>query len=364
MRRTLLILILATMLSACQSAPVQAIQTKWRQSLHPCPSLLYPGDPVWSMDSTKIAYASLPQSGTVAHFAIDLSSRRISQLTVEANDTVHGVKGWSQDDAHLIVVTAIETKLLSTNGTGAMNGLSIAGQARWASWSPAGDQILFISYRRSLDYALFVGSPMKKDWTPILADSSLDAAVWSPDAKRIAYLRSSTYQGDLDLAVVNADGTGLDHLTEGANIVGAPYWSPDGTQIAFLNRGGVSLNVINVDGTGLRTLTTQAGWPFVWGADGQELIAYQQTSNSPPIQTGNIVKVDLTGKTTVLTTITALSDIVDWTPVLSFSPDGSKVVFIRGDTPFPDIYMMNVDGTDLVRLTHNPGYQTCLDWPF
>jgi Tol biopolymer transport system component len=72
----------------------------------------------------------------------------------------------------------------------------------------------------------------------------------------------------------------------------------------------------------------------------------------------------LTGKTTVLTTITALSDIVDWTPVLSFSPDGSKVAFIRGDTPFPDIYMMNVDSTDLVRLTHNPGYQTCFDWPF
>src|SRR5689334_15420486 len=122
MRRTLpLILILVITLTACQKGPTQVVQSIGQQAVHPCPLLLHPGPPIWSMDSSKIAYASLPQNGAITHFAIDLASRHVTQLTHDGDATVHGVKGWTRDGSALIVVTADGTMLLNTDGTGVMN---------------------------------------------------------------------------------------------------------------------------------------------------------------------------------------------------------------------------------------------------
>lgn len=47
----------------------------------------------------------------------------------------------------------------------------------------------------------------------------------------------------------------------------------------------------------------------------------------------------------------------DWTPALS--PDRSRIVFSSDrDDPSFELYSMSADGSDLMRLTHNPGY----DW--
>src|SRR5690606_13861611 len=46
----------------------------------------------------------------------------------------------------------------------------------------------------------------------------------------------------------------------------------------------------------------------------------------------------------------------------SFSPDGSRVVFVRGSHPEADLWVMNVDGSGLRRLTHEPGVETEPDW--
>jgi Tol biopolymer transport system component len=75
-----------------------------------------------------------------------------------------------------------------------------------------------------------------------------------------------------DLYVMNSDGTGVRWLAEGAD----PAWSPDGSRIAFSNRG---IEVINADGSGLGTLisydVSQSGdSSFVepaWSPDGQSI---------------------------------------------------------------------------------------------
>ncbi|GAI66760.1 unnamed protein product, partial [marine sediment metagenome] len=38
----------------------------------------------------------------------------------------------------------------------------------------------------------------------------------------------------------------------------------------------------------------------------------------------------------------------------SFSPDGSKIVFISDRDGNPETYIMNVDGSEQTRLTYNP----------
>ena len=42
----------------------------------------------------------------------------------------------------------------------------------------------------------------------------------------------------------------------------------------------------------------------------------------------------------------------------AFSPDGSRIVFIANSDGNPEIYVMNADGTGLVRLTHSRADET------
>ena len=134
--------------------------------------------------------------------------------------------------------------------------------------SPNGRLIAFI-YGTSEGMFLYVahpdGSRRKRLSIASLAyGRNLD---WAPDGRRIVFLRQVNQDegGYPELYVVNADGSGLRRLTDGA-LSGenqTPAWSPDGRQIIFKS-GADSLNtpgsydgtdnrfaVINADGTGL-----------------------------------------------------------------------------------------------------------------
>jgi TolB protein len=54
---------------------------------------------------------------------------------------------------------------------------------------------------------------------------------WSPDGRRIAF--ASERDGNAEIYVVNADGTGQRNLTRDPGYEGDPAWSPDGRKIAF-----------------------------------------------------------------------------------------------------------------------------------
>jgi hypothetical protein len=81
---------------------------------------------------------------------------------------------------------------------------------------------------------------------------------WSPDGKRIAYLKGidvDTGRTDRDIYVINADGSNPSSLTtvEQSTIA----WSPDGQKIAFksASSGNDDIYVINADGSGRTNLT-------------------------------------------------------------------------------------------------------------
>ena len=49
----------------------------------------------------------------------------------------------------------------------------------------------------------------------------------------------------------------------------------------------------------------------------------------------------------------------------SWSPDGNKIAFRRGMDENSDIYAMNSDGSEQIRLTNNPDYDGHPAWsPF
>ena len=63
----------------------------------------------------------------------------------------------------------------------------------------------------------------------------VQAPVWSPDGRRIAFLNKR--DGGKEVYVVSADGSGQRRLTRDARYAATPAWSPDGRKIAFEGAG-------------------------------------------------------------------------------------------------------------------------------
>jgi Tol biopolymer transport system component len=90
-----------------------------------------------------------------------------------------------------------------------------------------------------------------------LTSNSDSAPSWSPDGLMIAF--QSFRDGDYDIYVMNADGSGQRAVTNNTVDDEDPAWSPDGQKIAFESyrpRGGqAQIFVINADGSKETRLT-------------------------------------------------------------------------------------------------------------
>ena len=100
-----------------------------------------------------------------------------------------------------------------------------------------------------------------------------DPSAWSPDGTKIAFMTDR--DGNSEIYVMNADGSGQTNLTNNAATDVFPSWSPDGTKIAFsTNRDGdYEIYVMNADGSGLVNLTKDPGADYnsSWSPDGTKI---------------------------------------------------------------------------------------------
>jgi Tol biopolymer transport system component len=182
------------------------------------------------------------------------------------------------------------------------------------------------------------------------------APAWSPDARRIAFVRQRRgarlpgggHVNDRDIYLVNADGSGERRLTSGPVQSIFPAWSPDGRRIAFARRSGPTLGayktdiyVINADGSGQRKLTqdSHVQWGPVWSPDGRK-IAFRTRSGI------YVINADGGGQRKLAPGVFP-----------AWSPDGRKIAFTVASDTAPDqeriweIYVMNPDGSGQRKLT-------------
>jgi Tol biopolymer transport system component len=175
-----------------------------------------------------------------------------------------------------------------------------------ATFSPVGDRIVFTSVRDG-DLDLYSMNPDGSDVVRLTDRLGYDGgAFYSPDGSKIIWRahypdegseEAQDYQrllsqgllrpGELEIWVMDADGSNKRQLTDvgGANF--APYWHPDGNRILWSSNHqdpagrDFEIYMINLDGTGMERITNSEGFDGfpVFSPDGRYLVFGSNRNN-------------------------------------------------------------------------------------
>jgi Tol biopolymer transport system component len=149
-------------------------------------------------------------------------------------------------------------------------------------------------------------------------------AAYSPDGKRLAFIRSDADGNSLGLFVVRTDGTGLRQIAPAGVTCCNAGWSPQGNDIVFARHVTPDVHssiwIVHSDGTGLREVPAQPAF----GCGGL---------NSDPNAGGCFDP--------------------------RWSPDGKRIVFGHGDDALGrNIYTVSPDGSGLTQVTQGDANQS------
>jgi Tol biopolymer transport system component len=234
--------------------------------------------------------------------------------------------------------------------------------------SPDGLQVAFTSLRRNGNNEIYLINPDRSGLNRLTTNKGEDLSpAWSPDGNQIAYVSGPFETGaHLNVFVMGADGSQPHPLTnyKNANAV-SPHWSPDGSRIVFMliKNHIFSLNVMDADGSNVQAIetdpATELGSP-TWSPDGRQIAFLSQKTPDGSAEV-NLIDPDGTHQHSITAGFHVIFSGLSW------SPDGKKLIFtMRGDgrslQGAPQLYIINVDGSDLHKLKTPCTYCYGAEW--
>ena len=177
--------------------------------------------------------------------------------------------------------------------------------------------------------------------------SALFLSDTSPNLAETKIAFTSNRDGNEEIYLMNAEGSGLTNLTNNAANDFSPAWSPYGKKIAFTSYrdGNEEIYVMNADGSGQINLTNNAAddlYP-AWSPDGKKIAFTSYRGGNDEIY---VMNADGSGQTN-LTKNAAYDANPTW------SPEGKKIAFMSYRDGNYEIYVMNSDGSGQTNLTKN-----------
>ncbi|MFN2525035.1 MAG: hypothetical protein ABR505_02050 [Actinomycetota bacterium] len=173
--------------------------------------------------------------------------------------------------------------------------------------------------------------------------------VFSPDGSRVAFARATPFARAADIYVMNIDGSGLVNLTNTPlDDEYAPDWAPDGTRIAYTMATLTPLPayipldtdtyLMNADGSDVVAVVQGAGHQAhpAWSPDGSWIAFHNSVT-----QAIELIRPDGSGRK-----VLARSSVGGQAFAPEWSPDGRWIAFSNGD-----IWIISLGGGRLRRLT-------------
>jgi Tol biopolymer transport system component len=261
--------------------------------------------PLWSPDQSKLAFGSQVGGTQWELWVMDVAGTKARSLASQI--VAKGSRQWSHDGTRIVFAAAVDRdiEIFSVdvdNGT-LMRLTTSPGDDRDPSWSSDDSHVAFSSTRdgNSEIHVMRADGSDRRRLTQNTAPAASPA--WSPNGSTIAFV--SGRDGDRDVYMIRPDEGRLERLTRGAHVTNdALRWSPDGSHIAVqtADHGNYDIQV-------LRTADhVQTGVVGTAGFDGQ----------------------------------------------FSWSPDGDFLAFISDRDGFDAVYVTDVTGKHLNRLTGTP----------
>ena len=180
---------------------------------------------------------------------------------------------------------------------------------------------------------------------------------WSPDGRQLAF--ASMRQDDLDIWIMNADGTNPQDLTAKSPAVDdTPVWSPDGHWIAFTSwrTGNAQIFVVSPDGKQTINLSQNKFDDELpaWSPDGRQLAFVSDRDGARAIYVADFSATGL--KNPRRLTFSGWDDVPAW------SPDGQSIAFVSPRPTREPIYVVPVKGGVPRALGEGPMHVQSVAW--
>ena len=316
-------------------------------------------NPAWGPDGRTIYYSSDAGGGmNVWRQPVDDASRPVGppqQLTSGAGQDVE--IAMSRDGRRLMYTTLHQNAdlwRLPLTPDGQVTGppeqlVATTREDSRGEWSPDGQQVAFNSDRAG-PMNLWLYSLKEHTTRQVTRGAGGDfQPSWSPDGRTLLFFSSRGGASGADIWSVDVASGKLTQLTKGPSLDINPFYSPDGGEIVFQSdaSGRMELWVMAADGSRLRQLTTigVSGHFIRWLPGG--MIYFRSPGQK------SVMRVPAAGGEPQAIGVDAGSH-------LSFSPDGSRFIDVKGHKV---LWLYPLAGGAPVKLFEFPDAEVRIDYP-
>jgi Tol biopolymer transport system component len=247
-----------------------------------------------------------------------------------------------------------------------------------ADWSPNGHWLAYTRIGEEVETSIF---RIRRDGThrqnlsrgtcvPNTCTGELSPA-WSPDAKRIAYVREAKQSGRGRIYVKDADGTHAEQVVpfRRRTMDSDPQWSPSGKRLVFvrfhLRKGKSAVFTTRLDRTELHRLTPwrmDAGLSPDWSPNGRWILFGNHATSFDAPSTVWLMRPNGDARHRITT---SSGGTVTWFDG-SFSPDGEQITITQaewdGQPGAGEVYVLSKQGDILRNVTESPLSDYDPDW--
>jgi dipeptidyl aminopeptidase/acylaminoacyl peptidase len=179
---------------------------------------------------------------------------------------------------------------------------------------------------------------------------------WSPDAEQIVFYTHYDNQNTWSIFKMKANGDSIVRLTNTQGVYdSSPHWSPNEPKIIFSREYPPNFNaeiwIMDTDGTNLVRIV-EDGLGGEWSPDGSQIVYASE-------QDGDFEIYVINNNGSGLLKLTDNNAKELWP---SWSSDGEWIVFQSDRDNDMEIYKMKKNGSEQTRLTYSPGLDANGDW--